>query len=204
VVEEGLRVWRNPVNQTIAGFNLRIIAGTRRGTIIAAPRGDDTRPTSDKVRGAIFNILGDVSGQAVLDLFAGSGALGLEALSRGAESALLVDNRHAAVKTIAGNIAKLKLENAVLARRDYLVILKNAAKNGQRFDLIFVDPPYKMLRVVLPELGNRLSEVVNEGGRIVIESDSREQVSLPFELETEKRYGDTRISVFRQAAASPD
>ena len=183
---------------------MRIIAGTRKGTIISAPRGEDTRPTSDKVRGAIFNILGDVSGQSVLDLFAGSGALGLEALSRGAESALLVDNRAAAVKTIAGNIAKLKLENAVLARRDYLVILKNAAKKGQRYDLIFIDPPYKMLRVVLPELGNRLTEVVKEGGKIVIESDLREQVSLPFELETEKRYGDTRISVFRQAPTSPD
>ena len=176
---------------------MRIIAGACKGTIIAAPRGRCTRPTADKVRGAIFNILGDVSGMAVLDLFAGSGALGLEALSRGAAQATLVDNGASAIATIHKNITKLKLENAHAARRDYLAFLKHAAKKQERFDLIFVDPPYRMHRVVEPELGRWLPRVAAPGGMVIVESDSREEVSLPLELVTEKVYGDTRIRIFR-------
>lgn len=182
---------------------MRIIAGTRKGTIIAAPRGDETRPTADKVRGAIFNILADVSGLRVLDLFAGSGALALEALSRGADSALMVDNRSPAVRTIAANIDKLRLEGAVLKRGDYRSILRYAAKKGDRFDLIFVDPPYKMLRVVLPELVEWLPRLAAAGGRLVVESDTRETVSLPFELITERGYGDTRVSIYQLPVEHP-
>lgn len=182
---------------------MRIIAGLRKGATIASPRGEATRPTADKVRGAIFNMLGDVSGLTVLDLFAGSGALGLESLSRGAAAALLADNRPAAVKTIAANITRLRLENAVLKRRDYLSILKNAAKKGERFDLIFIDPPYKMLRVVLPELGQWLPAVSAPGAMLVLESDARESASLPFEAVSEKRYGDTRITIYRLPEADP-
>ncbi|MBE0429483.1 MAG: 16S rRNA (guanine(966)-N(2))-methyltransferase RsmD [Thermoleophilia bacterium] len=176
---------------------MRIIAGTNKGAAIYAPPGEKTRPTADKVRGAIFNILGPVEGLKVLDLFAGSGALGLEALSRGAASATLVDNRDQALKTIARNITKLKPDNAHPLRRDYLGFLKDAAKKGERYDLIFVDPPYKMHRVVEPELGRWLPGVVSEGGRVVIESDARQEVTLPGELLREKVYGDTRVSVFR-------
>ncbi|RJQ46407.1 MAG: 16S rRNA (guanine(966)-N(2))-methyltransferase RsmD [Gaiellales bacterium] len=176
---------------------MRIIAGTRKGTIITAPRGEETRPTADKVRGAVFNMLGDVSGLRVLDLFAGSGALGLESLSRGADSALLVDNRPAAVKAIAANIAQLRFDNALLKRRDYRAILGNAAKKGDRFDLIFIDPPYKMLRVVLPELERLLPGVMAPGAVLVVESDARETVSLPFEPVAGKTYGDTSIRIFR-------
>jgi 16S rRNA (guanine(966)-N(2))-methyltransferase RsmD len=179
---------------------MRIIAGTNRGTIITAPRGDRTRPTADRVREAVFSILGDVSGLEVLDLFAGSGALGLEALSRGACTALLVDNRPAAAHSIDKNITKLKQENARLARRDYLAILKQAAKKGERFDLIFVDPPYRMHRVIEPLLARWLPQVAAPGGTIVIESSSRQEVSLPMELETERVYGDTRIRIYRAPA----
>lgn len=176
---------------------MRIIAGSCRGTIITAPRGSRTRPTGDKVRGAIFNILGDVSGMAVLDLFAGSGALGLEALSRGAFRATLVDNGAAAIATIHKNIIKLKLENARATRLDYLAFLKLAAKKQERFDLIFVDPPYRMHRVAEPELARWLPGVAAPGAMVVLESDSREEVTLPLELVTGKVYGDTRISIFR-------
>lgn len=175
---------------------MRIIAGKCKGTIIAAPKGSHTRPTADKVRGAIFNMLGDVSGFEVLDLFAGSGALGLEAVSRGAAAALLADKGVAAAAAIHKNMAKLRLEGVRVVRRDYLLILKQAAKKGERFDLIFVDPPYKIHRVIEPELSRWLPRVLAPGGRVVVESDSREEVSLPLELVTDKKYGDTRIRIF--------
>ena len=176
---------------------MRIISGTKKGAIIAAPRGTRTRPTADRVREALFSILGSVEGLSVLDLFAGSGALGLEALSRGAAHAQLVENRAAAVRTIAKNITKRGFENATLSRRDYLAFLKDAAKKRRRYDLIFVDPPYKMHRVIEPELKKWLPQLVAEGGRIVVEFDVRQEVMLPFELLTDKVYGDTGIRAFR-------
>lgn len=176
---------------------MRIIAGTRKGNIIAAPRGEVTRPTADKVRGAVFNMLGDVTGMNVLDLFAGSGGLALEALSRGAAAAQLVDNRKAAVQAITANIAKLRFDNAQIKRRDYRSVLKSAVKKGERFDLIFVDPPYKMLRVVLPELVEWLPAVSTPGAVLVVESSAREPASLPFEPISEKSYGDTKICIYR-------
>ncbi|MCL6106292.1 MAG: 16S rRNA (guanine(966)-N(2))-methyltransferase RsmD [Actinobacteria bacterium] len=176
---------------------MRIIAGKNKGATIAAPPGTRTRPTADRVREAVFSILGSVEGLAVLDLFAGSGALGLEALSRGAAVAELVDNRAGAAKTIAKNIAKLGLRNAGLNRRDYRSFLKDAAGKGRVFDLIFVDPPYKMHRVIEPELKKWLPQVAVSGGRVVVESDASRAVMLPLELITDKVYGETRIRVFR-------
>lgn len=183
---------------------MRIIAGKCRGTIIAAPKGSRTRPTADKVRGAIFNMLGDITGLIALDLFAGSGALGLEALSRGAARALLVDNRVEALATIRRNITKLKIENARAVRRDYLAILKQAAKKGERYDLIFVDPPYRMHRVIEPELSRWLPRMIAARGRVIVESDCREEVSLPLELVTDKIYGDTRVRIFAAADGADD
>ncbi len=176
---------------------MRIIAGKNKGAIIAAPRGMRTRPTADRVREAVFSILGDVAGLRVLDLFAGSGALALEALSRGAAAATLVDSRAAAVRTIANNITKLKLDSAALSRRDWLVFLKDAAKKQQRFDLIFVDPPYKMHRVIAAELKTWLPAVLEPGGRVVVEFDWRGEVTLPLTLLTDKRYGDTRVRLYQ-------
>lgn len=176
---------------------MRIIAGTHRGATIYAPSGCRTRPTADKVRGAIFNMLGPIEDLLVLDLFAGSGALGLEALSRGAARAVLVDNRSTALKAITRNITKLQLKNAISVRRDYLAFLKDAAKKGERYDLIFVDPPYRMHRVIEPELGRWLPEITSGEGRVVVESDSGREVSLPGELIREKIYGDTRVRLFR-------
>lgn len=180
---------------------MRIIAGTKKGAIIAAPHGTRTRPTADRVREALFSILGSVECLSVLDLFAGSGALALEALSRGAAEAQMVENGIAAVRTIARNITKLGFENAALSRRDYLAFMKDAAKKQRRFDLIFVDPPYKMHRVIEQELKKWLPELVVPGGRVVVEFDAREDVMLPFVLLTDKVYGDTRIRVFRHPEA---
>ena len=176
---------------------MRIISGKSRGAIIAAPPGTLTRPTADRVREAVFSSLGSVEGLAVLDLFAGSGALALEALSRGASRAQMVENRIGAVRTIARNITKLGFENAALSRRDYLAFLKDAAKKQLRFDLIFVDPPYRMHRVVGPGLKRWLPAVLAPAGRVVIEFDVRQDVDLPFMLLADKLYGDIRIRIYR-------
>lgn len=181
---------------TLRSFLMRIISGTHKGATISAPRGGKTRPTADRVREAIFSMLGDVSGLSVLDLFAGSGALAFEALSRGAADALLADSRIEAVRAATRNREKLGLEQAEVRRRDYLAVLKEAVRKGRRFDLIFVDPPYKIHRILEPELSRWLPEVCAPGGRVVVESDVRQDISLPFSLAADKRYGDTRVYIF--------
>src|SRR5512141_2155348 len=118
---------------------MRIIAGSHRGRRIVAPRGRDTRPTSDRVREAVFNLIGPVDGADVLDLFAGSGALGLEALSRGAASATFVEADRAAAEAIVSNIEKLGLEGARVYREDAARRLASDAAAGRRYDLVLID-----------------------------------------------------------------
>src|ERR687886_1583878 len=122
---------------------MRIIAGSRKGARIFAPKGMDTRPTGDRVREAAFNLIGPVDGATVLDLFAGSGAMGLEALSRGAASAVFVENDRAATRAIDRNLEKLRLHATVL-QQDVLRALAAEAAVGRRYDLVLVDPPYEM------------------------------------------------------------
>lgn len=140
----------------------------------------------------------------MLDLFAGSGALALESLSRGAASAVLVDSSAAAVKAMRKNIEKLRLDNARISRSDYRSYLEGAAGRGRSFDLIFVDPPYRMHRVIQQELAKWLPEVTGAGGRIVVESSSKEEFSLPFERLVHKVYGDTAIAVYRISPRQSD
>ena len=117
---------------------MRIVAGSHKGARIFAPKGRGTRPTSDRVREALFQIVGSVEGMRVLDLFAGSGALGLEALSRGATTAVFVESDRDAVRTIERNVEKLGLAGASIVRSDALSFL---AADGGRYDVVFVDPP---------------------------------------------------------------
>src|SRR5580765_7660611 len=117
---------------------MRIIAGTHRGHRIAAPKGRDTRPTSDRVRENAFNLIGPVDDADVLDLYAGSGALGLEALSRGAASCVFVDNDRDACRTINANLDKLGLRGTVLCQDAQRAL----AQERRTFDLILCDPPY--------------------------------------------------------------
>src|SRR6202034_2279988 len=118
--------------------SMRVIAGVYGGRTLVAPRGRDTRPTSDRVREAVFSILGDVTGARVLDLFAGSGALAIEALSRGAAAATLVDSSAAAVSAARRNLEALGQE-AEVRRQAALPFLRNAAVQRQHYDLVFVD-----------------------------------------------------------------
>lgn len=175
---------------------MRVIGGQLGGRTLVAPRGRSTRPTPERVREAVFSILGDVIGQIVLDLFAGSGALGLEALSRGARHATLVDSSPAAIRAIRSNVAALGVAAEVLHQRAF-PFLRNAEIYGRQYDLVFLDPPYSQAAALGPELAGALKPVLAPGARVVVESDPR----APLELELlapsdERRYGDTRIEIF--------
>jgi 16S rRNA (guanine966-N2)-methyltransferase len=171
---------------------VRIIAGTHRGHKISAPAGTDTRPTSDRVRENVFNILGPVDDAVVLDLYAGSGALGLEALSRGAAQAVFVDRDPDAVRVIEHNLDKLRLRATVL-RQDAVAAL---AGEKRKYDLVFVDPPYDMYTELEPKLALHLPGLLAEEGVVVVETDASVEPDLPLELRTSRKYGSVRITVY--------
>ena len=171
---------------------MRIISGSKRGHTIQAPSGRGTRPTSDRVRENIFNIVGPVDEATVLDLYAGSGALGLEALSRGAASAVFVERDLDALRTIERNLDKLRLRGTVL-RQDAIAVL---AGEKRKYDLVFVDPPYEMYIDLEPQLARYLPSVVAEEGVVVVETDARVVPDLPLEQRTSRKYGSVRVTVY--------
>jgi 16S rRNA (guanine966-N2)-methyltransferase len=170
---------------------VRVVAGAFKGRRLHAPRGGRTRPTADKVREALFSILGSVEGLRVLDLFAGSGALGIEALSRGASAATFVDSSSQAVGALRHNLVELGAEGEVV-RRDALRWLASA--EGP-YDLVFADPPYDLAARAAGSLTQRLPALLSPQARIVTESDKRSPLELGLPLVTERVYGDTRIAV---------
>lgn len=179
---------------------MRIIAGSHKGRRIVAPPGLDTRPTGDRVREAVFNLVGPLDGARVLDLYAGSGAMGLEALSRGAEHATFVERDRVAAATIAKNAETLGLADAVTLRReDVRRVLAADAAAGTLYDLVLVDPPYRMLPGLLPDLSRLVPPVVAAGGLVVVESEAREEPELPLPARTSRRYGSVRVTVFEAA-----
>jgi 16S rRNA (guanine966-N2)-methyltransferase len=180
---------------------MRIIAGSRKGARIFAPKGVETRPTGDRVREAVFNLVGPVDGAEVLDLFAGSGAMGLEALSRGAARVTFVEADRAAARTILRNLDKLRLEGAAVVQEEAGRRLAADAAGGRRYDLVLIDPPYRMLSRLLPALAAYLPAVVAPDGLVVVESDAREEPDLPLPKRTSRRYGSSRVTVFEAAPA---
>jgi 16S rRNA (guanine966-N2)-methyltransferase len=172
---------------------MRIVAGSHKGAKIHAPRGRDTRPTSDRVREAVFAILGSVEGAHVLDLFAGSGALGLEALSRGATSAVFVESDPVAVKAIERNVEKLRVEGAEIVRAD---VLRYLAEETARYDLVLVDPPYEMVESVGMPLAEHLPRVLADGGSVVYETAAGMEPALPLPMRSTRRHGSTQLTVF--------
>jgi 16S rRNA (guanine966-N2)-methyltransferase len=170
---------------------MRVVAGRFGGRRLQAPRGRDTRPTADRVREALFSMLGDVTGARVLDLYAGSGALGIEAISRGAASAVFVERDPQAVAVIERNLAALGVE-ADVVRQD---VLRFLARADGPFELVFCDPPYDSASRLAGPLAERLPALTPDHARIVTESDKRHPLELPFPLLTERSYGDTRIAI---------
>jgi 16S rRNA (guanine966-N2)-methyltransferase len=174
---------------------VRVIAGEWGGRRLVAPPGAATRPTSDRVREALFSVLGArVEGARVLDLFAGSGALGIEALSRGAASATFVDSAPAALRALRSNLETLGAEGEV-RRQDAVRFVAGAAAAGEQYDLAFLDPPYRFAGRLGAQLSAILPAVLASGGIVVAESDRREPIGLELPLLDERRYGDTLIRI---------
>jgi len=170
---------------------VRIIAGSRKGHSIAAPKGLDTRPTSDRTREAVFNIVAPwVEDADVLDLFAGSGAMGLEALSRGAVRAVFVESDRDACRTIERNLDKLGLRGEVRCAD----VLTAIATERRRFDLVFCDPPYA--ESDHEALARYLPRLLANGGLLVFETAAKVEPELPLTKRTSRRYGAARITLF--------
>ena len=178
---------------------MRIIAGANRGARIFGPKGEETRPTSDRVREAAFNLIGPVDGASVLDLFAGSGAMGLEALSRGAERAVFVESDRDACRAIERNLEKLRLTGARVVCDDVLCFL---ATNRGAYDLVLVDPPYELVESLHVRLSRYLPEVLAENGLLVFETSSRDEPELPLAKRTSRRYGSARLTLFEPGVPS--
>jgi 16S rRNA (guanine966-N2)-methyltransferase len=172
-----------------------VIAGAFGGRALVAPRGRATRPTSDRVREALFSVLADVHGDRVLDLYAGSGALAIEALSRGAAQATLVDSSGAAVAAIRRNLQALGIE-AEVVRQTASAFLERARNGARQYDLVFIDPPYRRASSLGPQLTAALAPVLATGARVIAESDRRNPLELEQGLLDERRYGDTLIQIY--------
>jgi 16S rRNA (guanine966-N2)-methyltransferase len=179
---------------------MRVIAGTLGGRRLKSPGGRTARPTGERVREAVFGMLGDLEGERVLDLFAGTGALGIEALSRGAAHAVFVERDASVARVLEQNIEALELapERAQIRRSDALVALRSARGRKETYDLIFIDPPYRQAGQWGPALSAILPSLLAVKARIVVESDRRAPLELPLEIERDRRYGDTSITIHRQ------
>lgn len=171
---------------------MRVVAGELKGRRLTAPAGADVRPTSDRAREALFSMLGDVAGLAVLDLYAGTGALAIEALSRGAATAVLVDVRPEVARA---NVEALGLsDRATVVAADALEFL---GAESRRFDLILCDPPYRLAARLGPDLDQLLLPCLRPGGRIVAESSARDPLDLDLEPVRERRYGEALVRIYR-------
>jgi 16S rRNA (guanine966-N2)-methyltransferase len=179
---------------------VRVVAGSRKGARIFAPKGVDTRPTADRVREAAFNLIGPVDDMAVLDLFAGSGAMGIEALSRGAARAVFVEADRNATRAIERNLEKLGLTGAAVVRMDAITALATEAAAGRRYDLVLVDPPYEMFSSVQTGLARYLPAVLETGALVVVETGAAEEPDLPIPRRTSRRYGSARLTVFESGS----
>jgi 16S rRNA (guanine966-N2)-methyltransferase len=181
---------------------MRITGGQTKGRLLANPKGQNIRPTSDRVREAIFNIIGqDLSGVKVLDLFAGTGSLGLEALSRGALQALFIDNSPQSLRLIRKNLALCGFQDSgFVVRRDLRKgIILTRALEGELFDLVFLDPPYgkNLIPLLLEELSRK--GLLSSEARVIAESSKTEGLPVAMgNLHTvdTRLYGDTKISLY--------
>lgn len=177
---------------------MRVITGSARGMVLRTLEGETTRPTSEKVKEAVFSALQfEIEGRRILDLFAGSGQLGIEALSRGAQSAVFVDSDKNAVKIIKENIEKTRFnDNALVYQSDSISFL---SMTGKIFDIAFIDPPYST--GLLQKAMSKLSDRIAEGGAVVCEHPLDEELPEAFgELNKQKdyRYGKIAVTIYRK------
>jgi pantetheine-phosphate adenylyltransferase/16S rRNA (guanine(966)-N(2))-methyltransferase RsmD len=178
---------------------VRVIAGTARGTRLApVPRG--VRPTSDRVRESVFNSLGQFFEGDVLDLYAGTGALGIEALSRGGERGVFVEKDRRALGTIRENLRRAKVaDRAEVVAGDVGRVLDRMLTDGRQFNLIFADPPYRIAATEVGGLMSRLGALLAPGGRVVIESGEAPAASMMGKKGDTRRYGGTYVTILERS-----
>ena len=180
---------------------MRIVAGERKGVPLEAPPGRDTHPSSDGLREALFSILGDVGGLRVLDAFAGSGALGLEALSRGAGHAVFCETAPLALRALRANVERLGYRDRCEVRRqDGRRRIAADARAGAAYELLLLDPPYRMLAALQTDFSLHLPALLVPDGLAVIESAaSSPPLQLPLTLDSTRVHGAGRLTVYRNA-----
>ena len=184
---------------------MRVIAGQAKGKRLNSLEGDATRPTLDRIKEALFNIIQfDIEGANILDLFSGSGALGIECLSRGADHAVLCDNSYEAIKIINQNIENTKfVEKATVINKDYILALKKLSKEEYKFDIIFLDPPFKT-DFDVKALNEIIElELLNDDGVIIIETnDKRKEEEIlknkKIRIHDKRQYGTVMLIFVRK------
>lgn len=181
---------------------MRVISGKFRGRVLKGHDIEGTRPTMDRVKESLFASIQDyVEGAIVLDLFAGSGNLGIEAISNGASKIYFVDNNKECIQVIKENIKMLNsLDNSIVLLNDYHEALKKFKEQGLKFDIIFIDPPYcyQVKNEILNMIINY--QLLNDNGIIVFEYQNDEDIdnSISLELLKNKKYGDKYISIYKK------
>lgn len=184
----------------LGGLGVRVISGSARGLKLNTPGDDRVRPTTDRVKESMFNIVQDwVYDSQVLDLFAGSGALGIEALSRGASQAVFCDNSLDSIKIIKSNIEKARVvDRSQIVRGDFKRCLRDMEAKNQSFDMIFVDPPYYkgLFEEVLDTI--RACKILKKDGIVIVEHDAKRPIGQVEGLEVykEKKYGITMLTFY--------
>ena len=184
---------------------MRIVGGQFKSRLISMPKGVDIRPTQDKVRQAIFNVLADVNGKRVLELFAGTGAFGIEALSRGASYVTFVDNNLKCTETIRANLDSLGIQGSSydIIKTNALSVLPRLSKGAEKYDLVFMDPPYHagLAKKCLINIDDY--DILAPVAVVIVESFKKDVLATGLKtlvLEKEKKYGDTIITIFRRIA----
>jgi len=186
---------------------VRVIAGKLRGRNLAAPPGDATRPTGARVKEALFSILSDVSGLRVLDLFAGSGALGIEALSRGASSAVFVESAGPAIRCLRENLTKLSLEQQATLLPTRVAAARAQLRKLGPFDLVLCDPPWKDVTVAYEELRHLArAGLLASNARVALEHSAKDPPPAGDDdahlvLVDQRRWGDTAVAFYKSARA---
>ena len=182
---------------------MRIIGGDAKGRRIYSPKKNNIRPTSDGIKESLFNILQEVSGKAFLDLFAGCGNVGLEALSRGAANVVFVEKNPVMVNAIKRNLLELGIKNKYqILETEAAKGIKKLQRKGEQFDFLFADPPYEkgFIREIFQYLGE--GEMIYSDGVVIFQHSIREDIpgtlTGTFMLTDQRRYGDTRISFFKR------
>ena len=180
----------------------RIISGRSGGIPLVAPKGLDTRPTADKTKEALFSILaGEIPDCQFLDLYAGTGQIGLEAASRGAARVVLVEQARASLEAIAQNLQKTRLDDVTSVRRGAAsTVVRQLADEGAQFDLIFLDPPYRLAIADFQALVPMLLRLLKTGGRVILEHESREEAPanvMQLQRSRSCQYGTAMLSFYQ-------